>query len=269
MNFGYIYKIIHNQSDICYIGSTINIKIRWQAHKDTFKKFLKYENQPPRCSIYPYFKKLGIINFKLIIIKKYEIFDRKQLNAYEQLWINKLKNINKNGAFISLNKKNKYDIWNNKRKEKRKEFYNKNKDEILEKHKEYYEENKLKINEKRKEVYKENKEKHKEKHKEYRIKNKEILKEKSKEYYKENKEKINEKHKEFYNKNKEKFEKYKIINKERIKKYNKDYRIINKEILKEKYKEILKEKIECICGSIINKNKLKRHQLTKKHLGLK
>ena len=88
---GKIYKIIHNQSNICYVGSTCNeLRQRWQEHKrhSTNEKVRK-------LSIYKYFEQYGIENFKIILIKEYEVIDRKHLEAYEQLWISKLKAINK------------------------------------------------------------------------------------------------------------------------------------------------------------------------------
>ncbi|KAL7680584.1 putative GIY-YIG endonuclease [Plasmopara halstedii] len=31
---GRVYKIVHSQSDICYVGSTINeLRVRWKNHK--------------------------------------------------------------------------------------------------------------------------------------------------------------------------------------------------------------------------------------------
>ena len=98
MVIGRIYKIIHNQSDVVYVGSTLNIlKQRWQQHKANYKKWLNEETT--QLSIYPYFQEHGIENFKLLLIKEYEVCDKAHLKAYEQLWINKLNCFNKNKAF--------------------------------------------------------------------------------------------------------------------------------------------------------------------------
>jgi hypothetical protein len=48
-----------------------------------------------KCSICPYFKEYGIKSFNCVVLQKYKILDAKHLNVYEQLWINKIKNINK------------------------------------------------------------------------------------------------------------------------------------------------------------------------------
>ena len=69
---GNLYKIIclldHN---VVYIGSTFGeTRKRWQAHKQKYYKWL--DAKYGKVSIYPYFKKYGIENFKLIKIKSYE-----------------------------------------------------------------------------------------------------------------------------------------------------------------------------------------------------
>lgn len=136
--FGLVYKIIHNQSNICYVGSTFNnLKNRWQMHKN-------YKSNKTECSIVKYFEKYGIENFKIILIKKYEVYDRKQLLALEQLWINKLKSININKAFQPLNNERdkQLRILN---KEKKREYNNLNKDKIKEYQKNYYNENKEEV----------------------------------------------------------------------------------------------------------------------------
>jgi hypothetical protein len=98
---GRIYRIIHNQSNICYVGSTIKtLKTRWSGHKKSFETYLKTNKNP--ASIYPFFKKYGIENFTIILIKEYEILDRKHLLVYEQIWINKLKPVNKTSALNFL-----------------------------------------------------------------------------------------------------------------------------------------------------------------------
>jgi len=123
---GKIYKIIHNQSNICYIGSTFSpLKKRWWNHKCSINKNNKYD-----CSITQYFKKFGFENFKIILIKEYEVFDKLHLQMYEQLWMNKIKNINKLKAFNPLFKE--------RNKQVKKKYKANNKEEISIKNKEYY-----------------------------------------------------------------------------------------------------------------------------------
>jgi group I intron endonuclease len=147
---GRIYKIIHNQSNLVYVGSTFNIlRQRWATHKASYKRGYK-------ISIYPYFLKYGIENFKMILIKEYQVENRAHMEAYEQLWINKLKPINKQCAFNLLKKE--------KEKKYNKEYREKNKEEIREKDKKYREKYREKI--------KDNREKNKEKIREYRAQKK-------------------------------------------------------------------------------------------------
>lgn len=145
---GKVYKIIHNQSDIVYIGSTLNrLNDRFYNHKKD------YENGKV-LSIYKYFTKYGIENFKIILIKEYRVVDRKHLLMYEQLWMNKIKNINIIKSFQPLfkerNKENKK-IYRKENKEKIEQkdiiYRNNHKDKKAAYDKEYREKNKEKINE--------------------------------------------------------------------------------------------------------------------------
>ena len=110
---GNIYKIICTLNNDVYIGSTFNLlKQRWQTHKSKFKYWLQ-DNNRVKCSICENFKKYGIENFKIILIKKYLVYrehrkDSRQLEAYEQLWINKLNCVNTKCAFQPLIKKQYY-----------------------------------------------------------------------------------------------------------------------------------------------------------------
>jgi group I intron endonuclease len=98
MKIGKVYKIICSQSNDVYIGSTFNtLRDRWMDHKNRYRVYQK--NKSRNMSIHTYFDKYGIDNFKIILIKEYEVVDRKHLESKEQLWINKLKNINIQSAF--------------------------------------------------------------------------------------------------------------------------------------------------------------------------
>lgn len=124
---GKIYKIIYigNENlNICYIGSTFNtLKGRWYYHKWNINK------KEYKCSINEYLLKFGIEQFKIILIKEYEVFDKLHLQMYEQLWMNKMKNINKLKAFNPLFKE--------RNKQVKKEYKNINKEKIKIKNNEY------------------------------------------------------------------------------------------------------------------------------------
>ena len=134
---GTVYKIICSLNErIIYIGSTFNqLRHRWQTHKNNYKSYL--DGNHSCVSIYPYFTKYGIENFKIMKIKDYECYrgnkaDSKHLHTFEQLWINKTKGcVNKNSTFSIM-------------KLYQKEYRKANKDKILEQRKEYREAIKIK-----------------------------------------------------------------------------------------------------------------------------
>jgi len=156
---GHIYIIFCNVNPkIYYIGSTFNeLRHRWGNHKDAYK-------QKNRLSIHVYFDKYGIENFTIKLLKSYDVYrehnkDRKHIEAYEQLWINKLRDCcNEIKPFNPLRKQvskfRNYE-WRKENKEQiavnKKEHYEKNKEKIKEKNAEYNKKNREKIAEKRKE----------------------------------------------------------------------------------------------------------------------
>ena len=167
---GHIYIIFCNVNPkIYYVGSTFNeLKQRWINHKNHYK-------EKQLISIYKYFDEYGIENFTLKLIKSYDVYrehnkDRKHLEAYELLWINKLKGCcNQILPFNPLPKlskqlyyeKNKEQSlrvnkkWRDNNKETKKQidknYYKKNKEHLLEVAKKYKINNKEQIAEKRKE----------------------------------------------------------------------------------------------------------------------
>ena len=201
---GNVYQIICLPNpDIRYIGSTFDtLRNRWQKHKSHFQGWL--EGKKGKCSIYKYFKEYGIDNFKILPLKSYLVCadnkrDHKHLSVYEQLYINKLKCVNKNSAFaIEWLQKEQYVEYRaeyraNKKEhmiEYQSEYYSKNKGKFAKNQAEYYSKNKEKIAERRVEYVAKNKEQYDEYQAEYRAKNKEQYAEYQAEYRAKNKEKI-------------------------------------------------------------------------------
>ena len=225
---GRIYKIIHSQSKICYVGSTFNtLNIRWTYHKGPNNN----------CCISKYFKLYGIDQFKIILIKEYEVCDRKQLEAYEQLWISKLSTIEQFNTLCI-------------KKQLKKQYYESNKEHLSEKGKIYRLANKERISEQKKQYREVNKERLKERMKNWYESNKDKIKEQSKIYYESNKERLNEQKKQ-----------YREVNKERLKEQKKQYREANKS----KISEQKKQKYTCECGLELNRSSKARHEKTLKH----
>jgi len=144
---GYIYKIICNlDNSFCYIGSTFStLNKRFEEHKRVYK------NNNGKYSIHKYFNKYGIDNFKIELIKSYNVIrthetDFKHLHAYETLYINNTQNcVNKKLPFNPLKKE--------RVKEYDKQYYENNRKELKEQNKQYYEKNKKEINEKGKQQF--------------------------------------------------------------------------------------------------------------------
>lgn len=149
---GRIYKIIHSQSNICYVGMTTNtLTQRWSSHKCDYNK-----NNNSKAVIYKYMIKYGIEQFKIVLIKEYDVIDKAHLKVYETLWMKKLKSINENQSFNPFAKSSQamrdyYKKNSDKVKNKVKEYANANKDLIKERGKEYRSKNKETIKAKKSE----------------------------------------------------------------------------------------------------------------------
>jgi group I intron endonuclease len=97
---GRVYKVIVNTSNDIYVGSTKQeLRHRWQDHRNHYKQNKEGKQNRGNNSIYKLFDKYGVENCKMILIKEYEVCDQKHLMVYEQLWINKLKPVNKCNPF--------------------------------------------------------------------------------------------------------------------------------------------------------------------------
>ena len=119
---GKIYKIIHDQSNICYVGSTFDeLRNRFRQHKNS--------NGKHSTSLTPFITLYGIEHFKIILIKEYEVIDRDHLKVYEQLWINKLQCINQSNPFNCCLKQ--------RSSEYSKKYYAANRDKISDHKKQY------------------------------------------------------------------------------------------------------------------------------------
>ena len=145
-----IYKIYND--DMAYIGSTKNFKDRMKGHKSVCnnEKSTKYN-----YFIYQYIRQKGGWNdFKKEIIYECDVKDKDEQRIVEQEWIKKNEcKLNTNNSYTSKEE----------RKEKIKQYNEKNKDMAKEQKKRYYEKNKEKIKEYHKQWEEKNKEKREEK----------------------------------------------------------------------------------------------------------
>jgi hypothetical protein len=179
---GHVYKIICTvEPTFCYIGSTFDVLWkRMGAHRCKYNRWIE-DKLEKKCSCFPYFEKYGIENFKIVLIKSYEVCrdhgkDRRHLEAYETLWINRHKGKCCNQVLpIGYLKKVRI-------AEYQKEYGQLNKATLTEYHKGYYQKNKATLAENQKEYREENK-----------VRIREQRKDKDKERYLQNKEQLTEK----------------------------------------------------------------------------
>jgi hypothetical protein len=129
-----IYKICCLDPSIkdVYVGSTTNLKIRKQNHKNCCN------NSNHKSYNFPVYKLIrengGFENWEMIEIEKYQATDKRQLHTRERYWLETLE--------ATLNKLVPTRTT--------KEYYEDNKESVIKKTIEYYEKNKQLLNEKRK-----------------------------------------------------------------------------------------------------------------------
>jgi len=138
MIVGRVYKIVSSKGNQIYIGSTIKtLRRRFQLHKkDTSSSNILFD-------------KYGVDNCRIELIKEYEVCDELHLQVYEQLWINKYKDkvVNKLSSFCikKLYKKQYYEKNREEIRNQNKKYYEKNREEILNQNKKHYEKNREEI----------------------------------------------------------------------------------------------------------------------------
>ena len=149
---GKIYKIISNQIDDVYYGSTIEDRLsaRLGKHRADYKQWLNGKR-----SCISSFEIVKYEDAKIILVENYPCNSVYELTAREQYYIDNNKCINKNKPATGLSKKEYMKQYNddhkNDRSEKGKLYRQEHRDVILLKKKQYREEHKTEIAEKGKE----------------------------------------------------------------------------------------------------------------------
>jgi hypothetical protein len=162
-SIGHIYVIRTTlDTSFCYIGSTFDrLSKRFENHRNSYNNWLQDRIKHKRryISIFDYFKKYGSNNFKIDLIKSYQVCrvhkkDHKMLHALETLWINKTKNcINQKVPFNPLRENKIY------RKSDKRKYYENNTEKIKVNYKNYKKKNYEKNKEYMKKYYENNKQK--------------------------------------------------------------------------------------------------------------
>jgi hypothetical protein len=148
-----IYKIVNNQSNEIYIGSTTQkLCKRFSNHKTSYNSWKI--RKTGKCMSYDLFDKYGIENCRIILIESFPCKTTEERLRKEQEHIDSTECINKIKAFSGIQidqdkilRKQAYDkqyreTHNEKRKQKNKSYYDSNKDSIKTKRKIYLEKNK-------------------------------------------------------------------------------------------------------------------------------
>ena len=163
-NNGKIYKLVSNQTDKIYIGSTCKERLcqRLAGHKCKYNYWLK--NNTNYTSSFELFK-LG--NVEIVLLETINCNTKDELLKKEREYIDKYKDI--------LVNKDRPIITKEELKEKRKQYNEDNKEELKEKKKQYREKHKEYIKQCDKKYNEQNKEKIKEKRKNYDEQNKETM----------------------------------------------------------------------------------------------
>ena len=131
-----IYKITNTITGDFYIGSSKNIKSRWESHKWP-SKWNKYPNNP----MYLDMQKYGVDKFEFQVIEEVEAAKLKEV---EQKFIETLKPTynNYNAKGLDFERRKEYQI--EYQKEYMKEYHKQNREKRIEHQIEYYQQNRKK-----------------------------------------------------------------------------------------------------------------------------
>ena len=186
---GKIYKIISNQTNEVYYGSTIEkyITNRLSGHKRNYRMWLKGKGRYTTS-----FELVKYDDCKIILVESYPCNTIYDLTSKEQYYLDNNNCINKNKAPTGLC-----------RSEYNKQRYDTNRDELIKQSQQYYVNNR----EMRLKCRKDHYQKHKDENKAYNKQYYDANIEKMKNYYECNKESILQKCKKYRETNKEKIDK--------------------------------------------------------------
>lgn len=182
---GKIYKVIDNDYNMCYIGSTIQtLSNRLSDHK---RKYLLFKNnEHHNVSIFKIFDEYGIDNCKIELIELYPCATRIELTQKEGEHIKNNPGC-VNRCIAGRSQKDYASDNKDKLKSYRQEYYKTNKEDILNKQKEYHIQNR----EKRLDAMKQWKEDNKDVMVQWKKDNPEKVKEHNRKYREAHKENIN------------------------------------------------------------------------------
>ncbi len=161
---GKIYKVVSDQVEYCYVGSTCQtLSMRLAGHRAQYKRYLAGKIKYSISS----FELLKYKDHHIVLIESYPCDNKDQLRAREEYYRVLIDSCNKQKAWTGAATKKEYSkMYCEENKEKiakamkkyRKVYHEKNKEKIAETMKKYYEGNKEKISASGKAYYERNKE---------------------------------------------------------------------------------------------------------------
>ena len=171
---GKIYKIISNQTNDVYYGSTVEpyLTNRLSGHRKCYKCWLN-----GKCNYTSSYEIVKFEDAKIILVETFPCDTKDQLLAREQYHIDNNDCVNKYKSWHGLSQKE-YD------KQRHKHYYKENREKVIEQHKNYYDNHKEQIKQYHQLFILQNAEKLSEQKKQYRIENAEKISEQKKEYRK-------------------------------------------------------------------------------------
>jgi len=153
---GKIYKIIAETTEdfLPYVGSsTQKLSKRMSQHRDNYKLFLEGKDRI-RSKACDLFQKFGVKNCRIVLIENFPCKTIEELVCRERYWYDNIKNCNAQKPQRTIEELVNYiKEYCAKNKEKKKEYNQKNKEQIAERSKEYYQTHKEQIAEKDKIYY--------------------------------------------------------------------------------------------------------------------
>jgi len=138
---GKIYRIVCNETGLCYIGSTTYTTLakRLSVHKTDYKRW-KEDNSRLKCSSV---KVLENNNYSIILIENFPCNSKDELIKRERYWIENMECVNLN--IPSRTRKEYKEEHRVEQKDYNYEYYHKNQERELERVKKYREANPEKI----------------------------------------------------------------------------------------------------------------------------
>lgn len=204
---GKVYKIVSNNTDQIYVGSTTQPTLarRLATHKEAYVKWKAGGDKFISSCIL-----LDQPDYRIVLLESYPCRSKDELNSREQHYIELYKDtcVNKRKAFTGLTKDEYFQQYRQEHKEEMREnnaeYYQKNREKLTEQYKRYREEHKEQIARRQSLYRQEHKEEKRIRDKQYHVKNSEKIKmqkaqyrqmnsDKIKQRYRDNKEELNRK----------------------------------------------------------------------------